>query len=181
MSTDLVAYWSVPFQGILYEIEFEHGTVSGKRSVRVNGKEVIRREWMFKLVGSEKFEIKGVTFEIKIDPATTFAYSYTLEINGLEYEKFTEKYSQLNKTWLVELDDEIYRVVMEKETLDVWANGQKLETQGEFVDDGSELHFVLGKNPAYIKTVSSGKRREGIIHNLIVNDTVIPETLDQNL
>lgn len=47
--------------------------------------------------------------------------------------------------------------------------------QGEFVEDGTETHFALGDMPAYIKAVTSGKRREGIIHSLIVNNTVIPE------
>jgi hypothetical protein len=47
--------------------------------------------------------------------------------------------------------------------------------QGEFVEDGTETHFTLGDIPAYIKAVTSGKRREGIIHSLIVNNTVIPE------
>jgi hypothetical protein len=48
--------------------------------------------------------------------------------------------------------------------------------QGEFVEDGTETHFTLGDLPAYIKAVTSGKRREGIIHSLIVNNIVIPET-----
>lgn len=48
--------------------------------------------------------------------------------------------------------------------------------QGEFVEDGTETHFTLGDLPAYIKAVTSGKRREGIIHSLIVNNTIIPES-----
>ncbi|XP_046400979.1 fas apoptotic inhibitory molecule 1 [Ischnura elegans] len=175
MSTDLVAYWEIPLNGFLHRIEFEHGTVTGKRCVRVDGKDIIKREWMFKLVGSEMFDIGGTKFEIRIDPATAFTYSYTLEVNGVEFEKFTEKQSKANKTWVLELEDDMYRVVLEKDTLDVWANGQRLETESEFVDDGSEMHFMLGRNPAHIKAVSSGRRREGIIYNLILNDCLIPE------
>jgi hypothetical protein len=48
--------------------------------------------------------------------------------------------------------------------------------QGEFVEDGTETHFTLGDLPVYIKAVTSGKRREGIIHTLIVNNTIIPES-----
>ena len=47
------------------------------------------------------------------------------------------------------------------------------------MEDGTETHFTLGDAPAYIKAVTSGKRREGIIHNLIVNNTVIPEVLHE--
>jgi len=35
---DLVAVWEVPLQSGLYSIEFEHGTTTGKRIIRVNGK-----------------------------------------------------------------------------------------------------------------------------------------------
>lgn len=36
METDVVAVWSVPLSDQLYKIEFEHGTTTGKRIVRVN-------------------------------------------------------------------------------------------------------------------------------------------------
>jgi hypothetical protein len=34
---DVVARWMVPLRGKLYDVEFEHGTVSGKRVIWVNG------------------------------------------------------------------------------------------------------------------------------------------------
>ncbi len=46
--------------------------------------------------------------------------------------------------------------------------------QGEFVDDGTETHFTIGPNQAHIKAVSSGKRRDGIVHKLFVNESEIP-------
>lgn len=36
--TDLVAYWSVPLIDGAHTVEFEHGTTSGKRVIRVDGK-----------------------------------------------------------------------------------------------------------------------------------------------
>lgn len=35
--TDLVAYWSVPLTDGAHTVEFEHGTTSGKRVIRVDG------------------------------------------------------------------------------------------------------------------------------------------------
>lgn len=35
---DTVASWSLPVQDRIYKIEFEHGTASGKRVIRVDGK-----------------------------------------------------------------------------------------------------------------------------------------------
>lgn len=49
--------------------------------------------------------------------------------------------------------------------------------QGEFTDEGTETHFALGEtlHSAYIKAISSGKRRDGIIHKLFIDDQEIPE------
>lgn len=35
---DLVAVWDVPMNHGVYTVEFEHGTLTGKRIIRVNGK-----------------------------------------------------------------------------------------------------------------------------------------------
>ena len=49
--------------------------------------------------------------------------------------------------------------------------------KGEFTDEGTETHFVLpdAGRSAYIKAVSSGKRRDGIVHELYIDDNKIPE------
>ena len=54
---DIVASWEVPLVGQAYRVEFEHGSATGKRVVFVNGAEVLRKDWLFKLVGEESFEI----------------------------------------------------------------------------------------------------------------------------
>ena len=38
MSSDLVAVWEVALSDGLHKVEFEHGTTSGKRVIRVDGK-----------------------------------------------------------------------------------------------------------------------------------------------
>lgn len=50
--------------------------------------------------------------------------------------------------------------------------------QGEFVDDGTETHFTWGNHTCYVKAISSGKKRDGIIHSLIIDGNEIPETMD---
>ncbi|KAL1781658.1 fas apoptotic inhibitory molecule 1 isoform X1 [Sigmodon hispidus] len=175
--TDLVAVWDVALSDGVHKIEFEHGTTSGKRVVYVDGKEEIRKEWMFKLVGKETFYVGAAKTKatINIDAVSGFAYEYTLEIDGKSLKKYMENRSKTTNTWVLHLDGEDLRVVLEKDTMDVWCNGQKMETAGEFVDDGTETHFSVGNHNCYIKAVSSGKRREGIIHTLIVDNREIPE------
>lgn len=51
--------------------------------------------------------------------------------------------------------------------------------QGEFVDDGTETHFEWGKHTCYIKAISSGKKKDGIIHSLIIDGNEIPEAADE--
>lgn len=48
--------------------------------------------------------------------------------------------------------------------------------QGEFVDDGTETHFTLGDHDCCIKVLSSGKRRDGIIHMLLLDGMEISES-----
>ncbi|XP_031446552.1 fas apoptotic inhibitory molecule 1 isoform X1 [Phasianus colchicus] len=178
--TDLVAVWEVALSDGVHKIEFEHGTTSGKRVVYVDGKEEIRKEWMFKLVGKETFTVGAskTRATINIDAVSGFAYEYTLEINGKSLKKYMENRSKTTNTWVLSLGGTDYRVVLEKDTMDVWCNGKKMETAGEFVEDGTETHFSVGDHSCYIKAVSSGKRKEGIIHTLIVDDREIPEAVE---
>ena len=47
--------------------------------------------------------------------------------------------------------------------------------QGEFVDDGVETHFQIGGvHSAYIKALTTGKRRDGVVHQLFVDEQEIP-------
>lgn len=50
--------------------------------------------------------------------------------------------------------------------------------QGEFVDDGTETHFTLADHDCCIKAVSSGRRRDGIIHTLLVDGNEMAEATE---
>nr|XP_039266306.1 fas apoptotic inhibitory molecule 1-like [Styela clava] len=194
---DLVAHWEVALSDGVHKIEFEHGTTSGKRVVYIDGKtminqsansllqyesscgtmEVYRKEWMFKLVGFQDFvvgkqKIKG---RISIDACSGFAYEYTLTIEGKSLKKFLENKSKTSKAWALHIGGVETRIVFEKDTLDVWVNGEKMETAGEFTDDGTETHFEVDKHACFIQAVTSGKRREGIVHSLYVDNRIIPD------
>lgn len=178
-SSDLVGEWTVKLSDGVHKIQFEHGTTTGKRVIRVDGKEVMRKDWVFKLVGVENFTVGKVRCTISIDAVEGFMYQYSLEVNGKKLEKFTENQSKILKTWQWTTGEQQYRVVLEKDTLDVWVNGHRVTTTGEFVDDGTETHFAIGDGtPAYVKAVSSGKRKAGIIHSLFVNNVEIPLSKD---
>ena len=44
------------------------------------------------------------------------------------------------------------------------------------MDDGTETHFEWLNHMCYIKAVSSGKKRDGIIHMLVIDGNEIPDT-----
>ncbi|XP_043549918.1 fas apoptotic inhibitory molecule a isoform X4 [Chiloscyllium plagiosum] len=116
---DLVAFWEVALSDGVHKIEFEHGTTSGKRVVYVDGKEVIRRDWMFKLVGKETFAVGATNIKatINIDAISGFAYEYTLEINGKSLKKYMENRSKTTNTWILNLDGIDSRIVLGRCTL----------------------------------------------------------------
>ncbi|XP_051282885.1 fas apoptotic inhibitory molecule b [Dicentrarchus labrax] len=168
---DLVAVWEVALSDGVFRIEFAHGTTTGKRVVYVNGQEVIRKDWMFKLVGKETFTVGSTNTKatIVIEAISGFAYEYTLEMDGKSLQKFINNKAQTTKTWLLRVDGADCRVVLEKDTMDVWCNGQKMDTTGEFVDDGTETHFMVGEHECCIKATSSGKKKSGIVHYLLLD------------
>jgi len=170
---DLVAVWDVPMQDRVHRIEFEHGTTTGKRIVKLDGKEILRREWMFKLVGRETFEVGKTKCAVSIDALGTFAYEYTLEVNGKPFKKFTEQQSKILQTWTLHVAGVPTRICLEKDSLDIWVNGRKVDTAGEFVEDGTETHFEIGDHVCYIKAQSSGKRKTGMVHYLFVDGVEI--------
>ena len=76
--------------------------------------EVLRRDWMFKLVGREPFEIgktkaKGI---INVEAISGFAYEYSLEVNGKPLKKFRENQSKIMKSWVLTLENVETRVVL---------------------------------------------------------------------
>ncbi|XP_014853663.1 PREDICTED: fas apoptotic inhibitory molecule 1-like [Poecilia mexicana] len=173
---DAVAVWDVALSDGVYRVEFDHGTTTGKRVVYVNGTEVIRKDWMFKLVGKETFSLGSADTKatINIEAVGGFAYEYSLNVGGKSLQKFIDHRAKTTKTWLVQVDGADCRVVLEKDTMDVWCNGQKVETTGEFVDDGTETHFTVGEHACCIKATSGGKKKNGIDHSLLLDGLKVP-------
>ncbi|KAK5617472.1 hypothetical protein CRENBAI_005590 [Crenichthys baileyi] len=179
---DVVAVWEVALSDGVYRIEFAHGTTTGKRVVYVNGTEVLRKDWMFKLVGKETFTVGRANTKatINIEAISGFAYEYSLNVDGKSLQKFIDNRAKTTKTWVVQVDGTDYRVVLEKDTMDVWCNGQKMDTTGEFVDDGTETHFLVGDHDCCIKAMNGGKKKNGIVHCLLLDGEKVPAPTQPN-
>uniref|UniRef100_A0A8C6UDG5 Fas apoptotic inhibitory molecule b n=1 Tax=Neogobius melanostomus TaxID=47308 RepID=A0A8C6UDG5_9GOBI len=170
MCRQVCALWEVPLSDGVYTIEFEHGTTTGKRVIHVNGQEILRRDWMFKLVGRESFYFGEARTKavICIEAVGGFSYEYSLHVNGLSLQKFTQNRARTTRTWQLRLDERDHRVVLEKDSMDVWCNGQKMDTTGQFVEDGTETVFFIGEHEVCIKAFSEQKKR-GVQHCLLLD------------
>lgn len=62
------AKWTVPLSDGNHVVEFEHGTATGRRIVKVDGEQIVHRDWMFRLVGDEVFMFNNTKFVIRVDP-----------------------------------------------------------------------------------------------------------------
>ena len=55
--------WKVPLGSGNHVVEFLHGTTTGSRQIKVDGIELYKVDWMFRLVGEEK--VTKITFSRK--------------------------------------------------------------------------------------------------------------------
>merc|ERR1712189_96882 len=137
--------WKVPLGSGNHVVEFLHGTTTGSRQIKVDGVEIMREDWMFRLVGEEKFQLgpKKVPCRIRIDAIDGFTYTYKLYVNEKELEKFVRESNKKLLVWKVGGKDGMVRIALERDSLDVWMNGKKIETEAGFTEEGSEMPFHI--------------------------------------
>ena len=55
-----------------------------------------------------------------------FLLMHFQQVAGKPYKKFIENQNKIMKTWILPVDGTMFRVVLEKDTLDIWVNGTKV-------------------------------------------------------
>ena len=61
---------------------------------------------------------------------------FSSQVNGKSYKTFIEQQSKIMKTWILPINGAMFRIVLEKDTLDIWVNGKRAEVAAEFTDEG---------------------------------------------
>lgn len=112
--SDIVATWDIALADRVHKVAFEHGTTTGRRVITVDNKEVVKRNWMFRLVGQEIFDIGDKRATIHIEAVSGFQYEYTLEVGGKSLKKFVENRKKTAKVWTFLLDGVETRIVLGK-------------------------------------------------------------------
>ncbi|KAH8291472.1 hypothetical protein KR054_012082 [Drosophila jambulina] len=193
---NIVAQWCVPINGKMYRIELEHGTTSGRRMIWVNGREVLRRDWMFKLVGEDTFHIDQTRCIIRVDPAPGFKYEYSLYIDGKSHELYTDEMTRQYRLWLYTgnaTDAEAtmtttaaaaaqeYRIMLKLDTLSLFVNDELRTEESVFVHGGTDTKFLLQDTEFVLQARSSGNKHDGIVHTLLANGVPVPEAKIQEI
>lgn len=110
----MVGIWEVSLSDGIHIVKFEHGTTTGKRVIYVDDREVMRQNWMFKLVGKQTFKVGNTEACIVIEAASGFAYEYTMFVGGKPLKKFVEDRKRTAKVWTSILDGIETRIVLGK-------------------------------------------------------------------
>ncbi|XP_031636186.1 fas apoptotic inhibitory molecule 1 [Contarinia nasturtii] len=175
---EVAAEWHVPIRGKLHKIEFEHGTTSGRRILWINEKEIFRRDWMFKLVGDDIFELDDLRCILRVDPAPGFKYKYSLFVDGKPLDQYKQRQAKGLRIWEATINEIQYRVVLEKDTLNIYLNGTVREEEGEFTDSGTETKWEEDGNVFILNARNSGNKHDGLLHKLTINGAEIQETTE---
>lgn len=61
--------------------------------------------------------------------------------------------------------------------MDVWVNGEKVETENNFVADGTEINFPLADNTGATLKANAADKKKGVIHHLYVDGKLFEEDI----
>jgi hypothetical protein len=133
--------------------------VTGKQEILIDGAEFHKTGWQFALVGTFVFDIEGDSCELKIKADDFGDLKYILSVNGSlvlpeaplrTAQPESPKVSQGSSVFVVHMRDAGVNTTVEfiETTLDVLVNGRKMETEGDFGDDGGSIYnFTLTAVP----------------------------------
>jgi len=169
--------WDVTLEDGKHALKFSHNSITGNRIVSFDGRELYKSGWMFQLVGTVKFKFdhlgKKHTGSIKIK-AIGLVYEYELTVDSKTLSRLQDNAKVISRNWkFIAGDGQEHLVVLEKDVMDVWVDGEVVESKGEFVDDGTETIFQVAGKEAYIHTVQSGSTLKQILY---VDEVEYPES-----
>lgn len=97
-------------------------------------------------------------------------------MEGVEFEHYNQSQQKILKTWEIKINEKTYRVVLEKDTLNIYLNGDLREEKAEFVDNGTETRFEADDN-SFVLCAKMSSDHSGVFYELLLNGVVqeVPE------
>ena len=75
--------------------------------------QVLRKEWMFSLIGSETLKVGGKYVKIAIE-SEGLMFKYTIQVDGKSLESFVKDMNKQTRTWFPIIDKKTHRIVIGK-------------------------------------------------------------------
>lgn len=60
--------------------------------------------------------------------------------------------------------------------MDVWVNGEKVESENSFVEDGTQISFPIGDITGILKANTADKKK-GVVHQLYIKGRLFEEDI----
>ncbi|ULT99127.1 hypothetical protein L3Y34_000458 [Caenorhabditis briggsae] len=175
----LCATWHLPIAQNLHEIKFVHLVGVGATVIHVDGEVVLHRSSYSGKSGKDHFQIKSADCLITVISTATI-HECILYVNGKRFSEYAKWYSNHFATWKPKIVGVDIRVVLDKSTMELWANGRVVECTTNFTESGTIRNFELDPNmkiPSAI--VTSDKEYSN--HTLMVDGEMVPlfEEIDE--
>ena len=156
------------------EVVFQHNTLTGNQRVFVNGHELFKSGWQYKLTGSLSFTLDDRAVEILIRSDSVGNLTYSLSVNNKEIQvskgslindkdeqekKLKRIHDAINiSTWVFSVGGGLdkcvlHQVELHHQTMDVLLDGFKIDAISDFIDEGSSYAFQVDGIDANIHVI----------------------------
>uniref|UniRef100_A0A1I7URD0 YopX domain-containing protein n=1 Tax=Caenorhabditis tropicalis TaxID=1561998 RepID=A0A1I7URD0_9PELO len=156
------ATWSVPVAGSIHKVVQYNNELDGYKMIAVDGKVVCDDNYK-----STAFNFKIGDLNCKAIQQKCEDFFCWLEISGKPLKEYKIEFYKRYDTWKLEG----CMVVIDKITLDVWINGEKMNAEREFIDGGTRTTFSSMDKEFLFET--KGSPGNAFENTLCVNGDVI--------
>ncbi|CAL2035738.1 unnamed protein product [Caenorhabditis brenneri] len=169
---DQINSWSLPVAGNIHHVEILEDNFDAMRIVVVDGKEMFRFE-SNQNPSRNYFKIGNFSCRVNRKNNTLFSCKYVLEVSGKSYEAYKEEYHRKFDIWELTLEGKKWRVVLDKESLELFGNGAKIEAERNFTDNGTITSFLLDNTPCRIQATPC--TMSGMTYSLFTPNGLAPK------
>lgn len=159
-----------------HRVELNHNTLTGKRVLKLDGKQIHKVSAKYKLTGTIKFQINEHVIAVCIEANGMGDLNYALMLDDKNIPDITHSQSNAQKCskWDVKsADGERHLIAFDKDTFEVYIDNVAVEAAADFVDVGSAYLFDLPGGEAGKITVKPTKRTDKPVVELFVNDRLV--------
>ncbi|PIC41558.1 hypothetical protein B9Z55_008935 [Caenorhabditis nigoni] len=156
-------HWYFPIDLKTHSVHFTQNMRTGKSDLMVDKK------------------IGKTTVKILYEPRTGKKKGvYVLEIAGKRFREFCDAQNHRFDRWEIKEKDETFHVVLDKTQLDIYVNGEKVDSDHK--DEGQvtitfKIEMANGTKLNCRSHPELGKNGTGITHSLFINNDTIPVPL----